>query len=103
MKFKKHVFVCTNERPNGKESCGEIAGMDLVREFQQQLALQGLRADVRAQKSGCLDVCTFGPALVVYPDGVFYGKVSKEDVAEIVTKHIGKNEVVERLKLTFNK
>lgn len=101
MKFKKHIFICTNERTNGKESCGEACGMDLVREFQQQLGAHGFRANVRAQKSGCLDVCSSGPALVVYPEGVFYGHVTKEDVAEIVASHIANDIIVDRLRLKF--
>ena len=101
MKFKKHIFVCTNERSNGKESCGEACGMQLVKAFQKQLAIHGLQAEVRAQKSGCLDVCSAGPALVVYPEGVFYGKVSADDVAEIVESHIANNIVVDRLRLHF--
>ncbi len=103
MKFDKHIFVCTNERPNGKQSCGEAHGMALVKAFQNAIADNGLRVSVRAQRAGCIDVCDFGPALVVYPEGVFYGKISLDDVTEIVEKHIINNEPVERLRLHFTK
>jgi len=104
MKFKKHIFICTNERPaGGKESCGEIRGMELVTLFKELINEHKLNVDVRAQKTGCLDVCAFGPAMVVYPEGVFYGKVTPNDVKEIVDSHIIGNRPVERLKLDFQK
>lgn len=101
MKYKKHIFICTNERTNGKESCGEIRGMELVNAFKELVNANKLNVDVRAQKTGCLDVCEFGAALVVYPEGVFYGKVLPTDVEEIFDSHIVNNQPVERLRLKF--
>ena len=100
MKFKKHIFICTNER-EGKESCGEAIGMKLVELFKKAIKDKGLNIEVRAQRAGCLDVCEFGPALVVYPEGVFYGKVSEKDVLEIVESHIENDVPVNRLRLRF--
>ena len=104
MKFKKHVFICTNDRDNGKKSCGSFKGMELVEEFKKRIIRDRLQVDIRAQRAGCLDVCEFGPAMVVYPEGVFYGNVKNvEDVEEIYESHIKNNVPVERLKLTFHK
>lgn len=101
MKYKKHIFICTNERTNGKESCGEVRGMELVNAFKELVNANKLNVEVRAQKAGCLDVCAFGPALVVYPEGVFYGKVLPSDVKEIFDSHIINDLPVERLRLKF--
>ncbi len=104
MKYSKHIFICTNERTDGRKSCGEVAGMALVDAFKKELLAQGVRGtEVRAQRAGCIDVCNFGPALVVYPEGVFYGAVTIADIPEIVTSHIIGNNPVERLQLSFNK
>ena len=100
MKFKKHIFICTNER-EGKESCGEAVGMKLVELFKKAIKDKGLNAEVRAQRAGCLDVCEFGPALVVYPEGVFYGRITEKDVLEIVESHIKNDVPVSRLQLKF--
>lgn len=100
MKFKKHIFICTNQR-EGRESCGEASGMRLVELFKKSIKDRNLHVEVRAQRAGCLDVCEFGPALVVYPEGVFYGKVSENDVVEIVESHIVNDVPVERLKVKF--
>lgn len=99
-KYKKHVFVCTNDR-EAKAACGIVRGMELINEFKELLKDHPDRASIRAQRAGCLDVCALGPALVVYPDAVFYGHVSKEDIKEIVQEHLINNRPVERLMLKF--
>jgi len=101
MKFKKHIFICTNDKPAPKKSCGSEHGMALVDEFKRLLTEKGLHMDIRAQRAGCLDACAFGPTLVVYPEGVYYGRVTIEDVAEIVESHLVNDVPVERLRLSF--
>lgn len=101
MKYKKHIFVCVNERKDGLKSCGEAQGMDIVNAFKALILKDKLHVEVRAQRAGCLDVCNLGPALVVYPDAVFYGNVTLNDVEEIYQSHIKNNLPVERLKLKF--
>jgi len=54
---------------------------------------------VRANQSGCLDQCEHGPNIVVYPDAVWYGKVTEADVEEIIESHIVGGKPVERLRL----
>jgi (2Fe-2S) ferredoxin len=98
MKYKKHVFVCTNDKEAPKKCCGSERGMELVKIFQDTLKEKGLfNVEIRAQRSGCLDTCALGPSVVVYPEGVFYGKVTPEDVPEIIESHLINNVVVERL------
>lgn len=77
--------------------------MSLVKEFKKQMKDLGISGRMRAQKSGCLDACEYGPSLVVYPEGVFYGGVTKDDVNEIVNEHLLNNRLVERLVIDFNK
>lgn len=52
---------------------------------------------MRVNNAGCLDACAFGVAVVIYPDGIWYGGVRKEDVREIVERTILNGEVIERL------
>ena len=98
--YDKHIFICTNERPPGapRRSCGEAHGMEIVEEFRRQLKERKLPMLLRAQKSGCLDICEFGQTVAVYPDGVFYVNVQVEDVSEIINEHILHNRPVERLR-----
>ena len=66
----------------------------------------GLKANVRANTAGCLDACEFGASMVIYPEQIWYGGVTKDDIEEIIQSHIINNMPVERLKITdkrFNK
>ena len=104
MKFEKHIFICTNERndPNRK-SCGEECGMALVKAFKKSLNDKNLRGKIRAQRAGCLDACDFGPSMVVYPEGIYYGGVQLSDVEEIINEHIINDRPVQRLITDFTK
>lgn len=101
MKYKRHVFVCTNEKDAGKKCCGEHKGMELVNELKRLIAEAGIQKEVRAQRAGCFDVCNEGPAIVVYPEGIFYGNVAPGDIREIFEEHVVRGIPVERLKLEF--
>ena len=104
MKYKKHIFICTNQRASdASKSCGEAHGLELVKAFKKLITDAGVNVDIRAQKAGCLDVCSLGPALVVYPDAIFYGQVGLADVQEIFDEHIMNDRPVDRLRLTFGK
>ncbi len=97
MKYQKHVFICTNQKDAPKKCCGDERGMALVDAFKNSLKEKGLNVEIRAQKAGCLDVCGFGPSLVVYPEGTFYGNVQLTDIEEIIESHLVNNTPVERL------
>ncbi len=94
-----HIFICTNERPpeNPKGCCKTKGAEELVRLFKEAVIQNGLKATVRAQKAGCLDVCEHGPSVVIYPEGIWYGKVKPDDISEIIEKHLKQNQPVTRL------
>lgn len=100
-KFEKHIFVCTNQRPAGhpRGCCDPAGNAELQKLFKDKLKLRGLKGEVRANKAGCLDQCEHGPNLVVYPEGVWYGRVTAADVDEIIESHIVGGKPVERLRL----
>ena len=94
MKFKKHIFICTNDRgkENARKSCGSCGGMDLRKELVKMINDNGLKGKVRANKSGCLDVCENGPAVVIYPEGHWYLGVEKKDLKRIFDTSILSNK-----------
>ena len=54
---------------------------------------------VRVNTAGCMDRCEEGPVLVVYPEGVWYTYVDREDIDEILESHVVGGVPVERLRL----
>lgn len=100
MIYDLHIFVCANQRTGSdKVSCGEKHGLELVGEFKKQLKDLNVNLKMRANKSGCLGICDFGPTIAIYPEGVFYVGVKTEDVKEIIDSHILNGKKVERLLL----
>lgn len=97
--YKRHLFVCTNSRPEGaiKPSCGHKGSEEIREAFKKGIAERGLKKEVRANASGCLDACYQGPAMVVYPDNVWYGPITLADVDEIIEEHLVGGRPVERL------
>ncbi len=96
--YDVHVLVCNNECINSDVlSCGDAHGLALVSEFKKQLKQVNVSLKMRANKSGCLGICTFGPTIAIYPEGIFYVGVQLNDVSEIVQSHIINKMPVERL------
>jgi len=48
---------------------------------------------------GSVGFCSIGPAVLVYPEGIWYAQVTAEDVPEIIEEHLENGNVVERLAL----
>jgi (2Fe-2S) ferredoxin len=96
---EKHVFVCMQNRPAGhpRPSCGQKNCTEVAEEFFWQLQQSQDFARIQVSTSGCLGPCSEGPSVLVYPEGIMYGGVSKADVAEIFSQHLQKGQPVERL------
>ena len=97
--FQRHVFVCVNERPadDPKGCCKAKGGVEVRDKLKAELKARGISKLVRANNAGCLDQCAQGVTVVVYPEQVWYGHVTVDDVTEIVDKHLVGGEPVERL------
>src|SRR5436189_3887404 len=94
-------FVCTNRRADDDpKGCCAARGSEEVRAaLKEQLKTRGLaRLGARACKSSCLDQCSSGVCILVEPDHFFYGRVTPQDVPEIV-EALAENRRVERLVL----
>jgi (2Fe-2S) ferredoxin len=101
MRFEKHIFICANDKDKGKDCCGVKHGMELVERFREVLKDKGLKGKVRAQRCGCLDACSKGPALVIYPEGTYYGNVKLRDVERIINEHVIGGKTVDDLVLKY--
>ena len=102
--IKRQVFVC-----NGK-SCSQVGSAEVKAEFERLLESRKLRqgkekkgrnpmGEILLNDCGSIGFCSVGVAVMVHPDGVLYGQVQADDVAEIVDRHLENDEVVERLAL----
>ncbi|MBI2901270.1 MAG: hypothetical protein HYY17_13890 [Planctomycetes bacterium] len=99
-RFEKHVFVCQNERkPDDPRGCCLAKGSaGILDRLKGELHKRGLHRRIRINKAGCLDQCALGVSIVVYPEAVWYGRVTLADVDEIIEKHLVGGTPVERLR-----
>ena len=102
--YKHHIFFCLNQRDHNEAACAQHdaqAAFDHCKQRVKAAELAG-PGGTRVNKAGCLDRCAGGPVAVVYPEGTWYTFVDKDDIDEIVDKHLAKGEVVQRLLLAPN-
>ena len=100
MKPKLHFLVCLNQRPEGhpRGSCGALGAKPLYDAFRTELEQRGTY-DILVSGTTCMGPCDQGPTVVVYPEGVWYGKVQPTDVKELIHNHLNKTGPVKRLML----
>ncbi|OBS08064.1 (2Fe-2S) ferredoxin domain-containing protein [Acidihalobacter prosperus] len=99
--YERHVFFCTNQRDNGKASCGDHDAADLrayAKERTKALNIAGA-GRVRVNIAGCMGRCEEGPVLAIYPEGVWYTYEDKADIDEIIEEHLCHGRVVEALRI----
>jgi len=100
--YTAHVFVCTNERPAGHpRGCCKEKGSEKLRDYMKARAKELGLPSTRINTAGCLERCEFGPALVIYPEGVWYSPKTREDIDEILSVHMQQGKRVERLMLKY--
>jgi len=92
--FKQHILICTGPRCGGERHSERIR-----QEFRRQFVRQALPASVKDTPCICFGLCSYGPNVIIYPDGVVYSGVKPQDVAEIVREHLLHGRVIERLLL----
>lgn len=87
--FDLHVFCCTNRRDEGHErgSCAQKGAEKLKDYLKNRVRDLGLQR-IRINQSGCLDRCEQGPCVLVYPDGVWYRCSTKEEMEEVLMRHL---------------
>ena len=89
--YRSHVLVC------GGTGCASSGSGQILENFKTQIAEKGLDQEVSVVQTGCHGLCALGPIVVVYPEATFYSQVSADDVPEIVSEHLLKGRIVERL------
>src|SRR5690606_9772257 len=100
--YERHIFFCLNRRDDPNRDCCARHRAEALHAYatERGKALGLSRpGKVRVNKAGCLDRCELGPVAVVYPDGVWYSYVDREDIDEIVESHLRDGKPVERLRL----
>lgn len=102
--IRHHVFVCTGKSCSAVDSALVKAAFEselLAREilFGKEKKGKNPRGTILVTECASVGFCAIGPAVMIYPDGVWYAQVGTGDVREIVEEHLLNGRVVERLVL----
>lgn len=79
--------------------CISAGALKIKDKIQQILETKGMLNEINIIETGCMGPCDYGPVMIAYPEGIFYKKVSLDDVEELVEEHFIKGRPVKRLML----
>ncbi len=84
--LKTHVFVCTNKKANG-ECCDLKGASELRKELKVWTDTHPeWKKRIRINQSGCLDHCSEGIAIAIYPQNEFLTNVNADDISILKDK-----------------
>jgi len=92
MPYKNYVLVC------GGTGCVSNKADAIYHNLVREVENRNLTADVQVVRTGCFGFCEKGPIVKILPEEAFYVEVKPEDAAELISEHIVKGRIVERLR-----
>ena len=89
--YRANILIC------GGTGCTASGSEGVLKFLEEEVARRGLQEEVRVVQTGCRGFCAMGPVIMIYPEGIFYCQVQKEDIPLLVEETLVKGRVVERL------
>ena len=90
-KVRTNVMLCAGT------GCVASGTMKVKAALHEELKKRGLEEEIKVVLTGCNGYCAEGPVMVVYPDAVFYQKVTIEDIPLLVEEHFLKGRPYQKL------
>ena len=90
-KYRANLLMCAG---TGCVACGTPKVKDALKE---ELEKKGLADEIKVVLTGCNGFCAEGPVMLVYPENIFYQKLTVEEVPKLVEEHFLKGRPYEKL------
>ena len=79
-------------------TCGQASGsVPVIEALKKELLKRNLKNKIEVKITGCHGFCELEPNLIVYPEGIFYKKLTPEDVPKIVEDTLLNNKTIPSL------
>ncbi len=86
-----HLMLCSDT------GC-KAAGCDEIRKvLEEELKKKGLDNEIAIVETGCIGLCAKGPVMTVLPEGIFYQKLTPEEIPALVEEHFVNGRPYEKL------
>ncbi len=101
MSSKRRIYICDSHKPkiHGGGCCSDKGSQNLLTLFVEGLQHTPLQQNVELIPTTCLSQCLTGISVRVWPDQVYYGKVTPGDIETIIQEHLIDGNPVARLRI----
>jgi len=91
-----HILVCNSFRMAGdaQGACNKKGAAGLLQYITEEATDRGL--DVAVSTTGCLNVCSEGPVIVIHPNNLWYGKVESEEAIDEILDALEDGQACEK-------
>ncbi|MBP3794078.1 MAG: NADH-quinone oxidoreductase subunit NuoF [Ruminococcus sp.] len=89
--YRKQVLVC------GGTGCQSSGSKKVLAALEDELKAQGIENEILVVRTGCFGLCSLGPIMIVYPEGVFYAQATPEGVRRVVKEHLKEGNICKDL------
>lgn len=88
---RANVMLC------GGTGCIASGSLKIKDALEAELKKRGIEDEINVIVTGCNGFCAQGPIMTVYPDGIFYQKLTVDDIPYLVEEHFIKGRPVQKL------
>lgn len=94
---KNHLFVCVGK------TCRKHGADAVVEGLKQQVKSEKLSSELIITCMECVNRCSKGPIVILYPKGIWYEQIKKKDCKRIIKKIMKGKKYKSKLHYVFRK
>ncbi len=89
--YRMNLMICAGT------GCVSNRSFQVREALEREIRKHKLEKEILTVMTGCNGFCAAGPIMIVQPDGIFYQKLTDEDIPHLVEEHLLKGRPVKRL------